>query len=115
MTSNNNNVGIYALADLSVSASDASSNAWFGIYCGGRLTMTSSKASNNGYTGVALVNGVVTGSSLVGNGQSGVDSRGGIGLLGGNGTTATITNNVITGNAVFGIFALNFSGTPVVG
>ncbi len=111
-----NTVGIFASGNvsLSVSNSSASSNSYMGINAGptGSLTVTNSRVSNNTQFGIAMANGVVTGSAIVGNGVGGTFLRGGIGV-GGNTSAATITNNTIAGNQVFGIFAL--SGSPTVG
>ena len=67
-----------------------------------------SKVSDNGLDGIEINAGMVTSSSIVGNGNSG---NSGSGLRGGIivGTTASITNNFIAYNAVFGI-----AGTQVV-
>lgn len=111
-----NGVGIFANSGVSVPVTDSSAsfNSSIGINTGplGTLTVTDSRISNNGLDGIVMGSGVVTGSAIVGNGLTTSGLRGGIGV-GGAGNAATITNNTIAGNHVFGIFLL--SGTPVVG
>jgi len=98
----NGSYGIYATgsAEVMVTNSDVSGNASVGISCpSGTLMVIDSKVSDNGLDGIEINAGMVTSSSIVGNGNSGSGLRGGIIV----GTTASITNNFIAYNAVFGI------------
>lgn len=109
VTATYNGTGIFINdgLDLMVTNSSASNNSQIGINAGptGTLTVIESKANNN-FDGIVIGNGLVTGSAVSGNGAGGAGLRGGILVSG----AATITNNIIINNAVFGI-ALGF-GAP---
>ncbi len=105
---------MYAVSDLYVAGSSASSNTWIGIVAGGNGNITNSVASYNAYTGILISGRLVTGCVLATNGATGQFLRGGVGISGGSNSGTTITNNAISGTFGFGIFVIG-SGSPTAG
>lgn len=100
-------------ADLTVTNSNMSNNTITGISgASAQLTIVNCVLSGNGQDGVDIASGLVTGSTISGNGHSGTFTRGGVIVFGSGGVN--VTNNLIFNNAVFGL-ALGNGGQPVVG
>jgi len=114
VTVTNNGVGINVGTgvELIVTDSSVTGNTTIGINCAtpSTLTLSSSKISTNGLDGVVVSSALITGNTISGNGFAFPNLRGGILVS----TFASVTNNLIIGNAVFGIAGTS-GATPSVG
>jgi hypothetical protein len=66
------------------------------------LTMINTTASGNALNGIEIATGLITGSTIIGNGTIGSGLRAGI-LFNANGGSVNVTNSIIANNSVFGI------------
>jgi hypothetical protein len=88
--------------DLTITNSTATGN---NVGIGGSaaiVTVVNSVVSNNGQDGIDILSGLITGSTISGNGHSGTFTRGGIIAWGG---VINVTNNIIINNQIWGIAA----------
>jgi hypothetical protein len=112
-----NYIGVYGAsgADVVVTNSSVVNNTWKGISCpNSQLTVMNTTVSGNGHFGIELASGLITGSTITGNGGSGEFVRGGI-TFAGNGGTVNVTNNLIANNVFSGISMEGFPGTGTLG
>lgn len=111
---NGNTTGIVTTgADLTVTNSNVSNNTVTGISgSSSQVTVVNCIVSGNGQDGIDVQSGLITGNTISTNGLGGSFTRGGVIVFGSGGVN--ITNNLISGNAVFGI-ALGNLGSPTVG
>lgn len=100
---NGNGIGGSIASELTVIESNASNNTTLGIFGPGTLTVINSKVANNTQDGIFMANGLVTGSTINGNGLGGFGIRAGINVSG----AATVTNNLISYNAMWGLGSSN--------
>jgi hypothetical protein len=99
--------GSTAGTDLTVTNSSVRNNTLTGISApSSQLTALNSVVSGNGFDGIDAGTGLISGCTISNNGRVIFGNRGGIMIFGG---ALTITNNVIAGNAVFGIGAGGFA------
>lgn len=102
-------------ADVVVTNSRVVNNTWKGISCpSSQLTVMNTTVSGNGHFGIELAAGLITGSTITGNGSSGELTRGGI-MFAGNGGMVNVTNNLIANNTFSGISSEGFPSTGVLG
>lgn len=106
---NGNGIGGSTASELTVIESNASNNTTVGIFGPGTLTVINSKVANNTQDGIFMANGLVTGCTINGNGLGGSAIRAGINVSG----AATVTNNIISYNAMWGLGSSNSNAVAV--
>jgi len=112
-----NYIGVYGAsgAEVVVTNSRVVNNTWKGISCpNSQLTVMNTTVSGNGHFGIELAAGLITGSTITGNGSSGELTRGGI-IFAGNGGMVNVTNNLIANNTFAGISSEGLTEAGVLG